>query len=299
MKIAYATDLHGHDRLWKDFMTLSKEKGADLVIVGGDVAGHYSDGFRKEYKRIERRDGVECAEQAFPRHVEVQLNKQLTQWAALADSTLGKEVKIVMIAGNDDPLFAEKLMQKAGFLTPETDLVQHKGHEFLGYSTVNLTPWGTIREKNEIAIGQDLSNQLQRIKNPAHAIFVVHAPPAHSGLDHVNSFKGCGSTAVEDIIKSTQPIISFHGHIHQGAYYAAGGVSVIGQTVAINPGSLADRGVNKPKLNAALIQMNGLVEQVNLFDSGKASKTIDIHYDNRTPVLVEQKIKKSLFSFLK
>jgi uncharacterized protein len=41
-----------------------------------------------------------------------------------------------------------------------------------------------------------------------------------------------GSPAVRQIIEETQPLLSLHGHIHESK-----GVTKIGHTVAINPGS--------------------------------------------------------------
>jgi Icc-related predicted phosphoesterase len=57
-----------------------------------------------------------------------------------------------------------------------------------------------------------------------------------------------GSTAVRDAIEQVQPALALHGHIHESR-----GVTRIGRTLAINPGSSYEQGV----LLGALVQVNG------------------------------------------
>ena len=56
-----------------------------------------------------------------------------------------------------------------------------------------------------------------------------------------------GSTAVREAIEQRQPLLSLHGHIHEGR-----GAVKIGRTLAINPGSEYPDGV----LRGALIDLN-------------------------------------------
>jgi Icc-related predicted phosphoesterase len=83
------------------------------------------------------------------------------------------------------------------------------------------------------------------------AVFNFHCPPYGSNLDeapeitedlHVKdagrSLIPVGSTAVRDAIKLHQPLLSLHGHIHEGK-----GTARIGKTLAINAGSLYEQGV--------------------------------------------------------
>ena len=56
-----------------------------------------------------------------------------------------------------------------------------------------------------------------------------------------------GSTAVRSAIEQYQPIASLHGHIHEGR-----GVTKIGRTLVVNPGSEYPDGI----LRGALIDFN-------------------------------------------
>jgi hypothetical protein len=56
-----------------------------------------------------------------------------------------------------------------------------------------------------------------------------------------------GSTAVREAIDKHQPLLSLHGHIHE-----AKGVSRLGKTLAINPGSLYEQGV----LQGAVVELD-------------------------------------------
>ena len=67
--------------------------------------------------------------------------------------------------------------------------------------------------------------------------------PLHGGraLRHV------GSQAVRDAIDKYQPMLTLHGHIHEGK-----GITRIGKTLAINAGSAYEEGV----LLAAIIELD-------------------------------------------
>jgi len=53
-------------------------------------------------------------------------------------------------------------------------------------------------------------------------------------------FANVGSTAVRQFLEKYQPLLSLHGHIHEGA-----GIEHIGKTTAFNPGSEYTSGVFK------------------------------------------------------
>jgi Icc-related predicted phosphoesterase len=68
--------------------------------------------------------------------------------------------------------------------------------------------------------------------------------------------KPVGSTAVRDAITSRQPMLSVHGHIHESK-----GVTKIGRTLAINPGSVYTDGV----LQGAVIDLNEKKKKVTRY----------------------------------
>jgi Icc-related predicted phosphoesterase len=56
-----------------------------------------------------------------------------------------------------------------------------------------------------------------------------------------------GSTAVREAIVDHQPVLSLHGHIHEGK-----GAVKLGRTLAVNPGSSYEDGV----LQAAIVDLD-------------------------------------------
>jgi Icc-related predicted phosphoesterase len=66
-------------------------------------------------------------------------------------------------------------------------------------------------------------------------------------LNAGHSLVPVGSTAVRRLIEEYQPLLSLHGHIHEGK-----GTTRIGKTLSINAGSLYEQGV----LQGALLDLD-------------------------------------------
>jgi len=124
------------------------------------------------------------------------------------------------------------------------------GHEMLSTGWSNRTPWNTHREFDEDAIRAHIEEMADRLASPETAIFNIHVPPYDCGLDLVPRLDESlqiqlvggqpdmvpvGSTAVAEAIAQHQPVLSLHGHVHQGR-----GSTRIGRTVVVNPGSEYD-----------------------------------------------------------
>jgi Icc-related predicted phosphoesterase len=86
-----------------------------------------------------------------------------------------------------------------------------------------------------------------RLQDPGKSIFNFHVPPQGTHLDQAAlldetftpivsggrvQMGNVGSTSVRSLIEHYQPMLSLHGHIHESP-----GMSKIGTTIAINPGS--------------------------------------------------------------
>src|SRR5439155_251569 len=56
-------------------------------------------------------------------------------------------------------------------------------HEILGFGWTNPSPWNTPRELSEDRLKKRLDPLLNRVEDPAHAIYLMHAPPFETGLD--------------------------------------------------------------------------------------------------------------------
>lgn len=184
-------------------------------------------------------------EEAFERA----LLDELRLWVRFADERLaGTGTRAYVIPGNDDPWEIDDVLAAGSSVVACDETVEDVGpHELASFGYSNRTPWHTPRELGEEEIYSRLKRLVDQIENPSRAILNVHVPPYESSLDTAYEvdedlryvLKGgrprevpTGSPAVRQIIEETQPLLSLHGHIHESR-----GVTKIGRTVAINPGS--------------------------------------------------------------
>lgn len=174
---------------------------------------------------------------------------ELRLWVEIADERLGRTGKrAYVIPGNDDPWSIDEVLASGTSVEACDERVVTVGpHEMVSFGYSNRTPWKTPRELDEEEIYSRLKRLAEQLEEPRRAIFNVHVPPYESSLDTAFEVdeelryvtRGgrpheipTGSPAVRQIIEETEPLLSLHGHIHESK-----GVTKIGRTVAINPGS--------------------------------------------------------------
>jgi Icc-related predicted phosphoesterase len=179
--------------------------------------------------------------------------KVVQQWMDLADRKLeGSDMKVYCSPGNDDMDEVDEIVRSSrrvalveGLVTP---LDAH--HEMITSGWSNRTPWDTHREEDEDQLKVRYEAMASQLKDPRNAIFNIHVPPYKSGLDEApeldkdlrpvlagQSLKPVGSTALREVIEKYQPLLSLHGHIHEGR-----GATRIKKTLCINPGSMYEQG---------------------------------------------------------
>jgi Icc-related predicted phosphoesterase len=181
--------------------------------------------------------------------MEKALLDELRLWVEFADERLsGTETLAYVIPGNDDPWSIDAVLGSGISVVACDESIQQIGpHEMISFGYSNRTPWRTPRELDEEEIYERLKRLTDQLETPRRAIFNIHVPPYESSLDTAFEvdddlryvMKGgrphevpTGSPAVRQIIEETQPLLSLHGHIHESK-----GVTRIGRTMAINPGS--------------------------------------------------------------
>lgn len=174
---------------------------------------------------------------------------ELRLWVELADERLaGTGTRAYVIPGNDDPWSIDEVLAAGSAVDACDEQLRRVGpHEMISFGYSNRTPWQTPRELDESEIYDRLKALVDQLENPSGAIFNIHVPPRDSSLDTAFEVDedlryvtrggrpheiATGSSAVRQIIEEAQPLLSLHGHIHESK-----GVTRIGRTVAINPGS--------------------------------------------------------------
>src|SRR5581483_1555475 len=192
-----------------------------------------------------------------------QMLNVVEQWMELADQKLsGSGTKCFVCPGNDDEFSVDDVVKQAKCVTLTEKRVVELGDGFQMVSTgwSNITPWHTHRELDEPALAQKIDAMIPQGANMQRMVFNFHCPPYGSNLDEAaqldenlnvkdagRALVPVGSKAVRDAILKYQPLLSLHGHIHEGK-----GTARLGKTLAINAGSLYEQGV----LQGAVIELD-------------------------------------------
>jgi Icc-related predicted phosphoesterase len=180
--------------------------------------------------------------------------KVFQQWMDLADKKLdGTDMKVYCCPGNDDMFEVDEIVHSSRRVALAEGLVipLDGDHEMISSGWSNRTPWDTYREEDEDQLKVRYEAMIPNLKNPRNAVFNIHVPPYKSGLDEAPELdkdlrpvlagqllKPVGSTALRKVIQEAKPLLSLHGHIHEGR-----GTTRIGKTLCINPGSMYEQGL--------------------------------------------------------
>ncbi len=183
-----------------------------------------------------------------------QILNVVERWLALADERLaGSGRPCYVCPGNDDSREIDDLIRQSRYVQlAEGRLVPLDKHfSMISTGWSNITPWNTFRELPESELAAKIEAIIPPDIKPERTVFNFHCPPYNSNLDlapeideDLNVMDAghllvpVGSTAVRDIITKYQPLLSLHGHIHEGK-----GTARLGKTLAINAGSLYEQGV--------------------------------------------------------
>ena len=290
-KIYFATDIHGSEKCWRKLVNAGFVYEVDHIILGGDLTGkgtlviveekknHWVTNFLGDEMIAEDEDGLatmksrahntgfypyvmkpdeftmytssaEYRDQVFKNIV----GETIKTWLDFAERKLaGTGKKIIITAGNDDPLFLDQYFQNSDVIIwAERKLVWlDDKHQMLNEGYSNPTPWNTHREIGEDELYTVLKTQAELIEDIKNAVFNIHVPPYGSKLDDAplldsslrpvdggQTLVSVGSTAVKRIIEEYQPLLGLHGHIHESK-----GSNYIGKTLCLNPGSAYGEGV--------------------------------------------------------
>lgn len=187
---------------------------------------------------------------------------QVERWMALADERLaGKGIRCIVSPANDDifeidPIIAAARLVELG----ESNSLELDGLSLVSTGWANPTPWNTFRELPEPQLRERIDALVRDVPDPRRSIFNFHAPPYGSNLDNAPKIDAdmryvsggqalipVGSRAIRDSILEYGPVLSLHGHIHEGR-----GAVKLGRTLSVNPGSTYEDGV----LQAAIVDID-------------------------------------------
>ncbi len=183
-----------------------------------------------------------------------QIAAQIERWCDLVTERLDEHVACVITPGNDDPYSIDDVLKRADRIAcPERKLFELGPVMLASLGNTNRTPWDSEREFDEEQLTAQIDSMLAEHDGSVPLAFNVHCPPYDSGLDTATLLDAefrpvlehgmpvelhAGSTAVREAILRYQPTVALHGHIHESR-----GVTRLGRTICINPGSDYSSGV--------------------------------------------------------
>ena len=220
--IYFVTDLHGSSLCFRKFVNAAPIYGADVMVLGGDVAGKaiqqivHQPGDRWQSRFIGTdylvQDGPDLARlekliadhgyypyRAEPGELEALhdegkldalflrlMRERLAEWLQIADERLRpRGTPVYFMLGNDDPVELAEMLADAPWGTHcEGKVVWiDDRHEMISWGYSNVTPWHTYREQDEDKLLASISEIADRVTRPEMAIYNLHVPPLGTQLD--------------------------------------------------------------------------------------------------------------------
>jgi Icc-related predicted phosphoesterase len=221
MRLFYAADMHGSERVWRKFVNAAAFYHVDVLLLGGDLTGkvlvpvveskpgrYVAQLFgglerakgEKALERLEemirfngfypyRCDQAEYARLAADPDYQAQVMRdamvsEVRRWMQIADQKLSAtKVRIYAIPGNDDIFEIDSALCGATVENVEGRVVAVGGYSLVSCAWGNPSPWNTPREEEEDRLLERLSRLADEVPAGSPTIFNLHIPPFDSGLD--------------------------------------------------------------------------------------------------------------------
>jgi Icc-related predicted phosphoesterase len=184
------------------------------------------------------------------------MKESVARWVQMTEDKLGGSgVKVYISLGNDDRDDLIPVLQGSKVVTyPDGRVVPLDDmHEMASVGYGNMTPWKCPRDLPEEELAKKIEEAVSGVRDMDHCVFNFHVPPYDTDLDLAPELDAelrpvltagqpnivpVGSTAVRAAIERYQPLAGLHGHVHESR-----GVTKIGRTICINPGSEYSEGL--------------------------------------------------------
>ncbi len=268
MKILYTTDIHGRTHCFDTVLERAAMAGATAIVYGGDLLPLGPDLFA-----VQR----EFLANWLPDYIRRCDDRGIALLATLGNMDL---------RGLDGMFWG--VMKRAGnALSLLDESVEFGGYEFVGCAMTtdgpfslkdrclrdlpdSVSPFGGggalasgpegiqrvdnwTRQVAELPSMAEHLGSLPRPKNPQRTIYVIHQPPAGTGLGIIGNGADVGSQAVTRFLEDSGALLSLHGHIHESPFSGGSWRARLGGTTCVQPGQLSGNGCV-----SALIDLPGL-----------------------------------------
>jgi Icc-related predicted phosphoesterase len=219
LRIFFATDVHGSERCFRKFLAAAKVYEADVLLLGGDVAGKglipvlqdngsltadvhgervtvpvaEADRLEADINRMgfypvqmpadevtRLREDASVLDRLFRQEIVAQIER----WCELAADRLAPKVRCIITPGNDDPVEIDAVLRAARRVEcPERELCELGPVLLASLGDVTPTPWNTEREYSEDELAERIAAMMERVPDGHPTVVNFHCPPYGSGLD--------------------------------------------------------------------------------------------------------------------
>lgn len=223
LRLYYASDIHGTELLWRKFLNAPKYYKAQVLVMGGDIAGKLviplvqgDDGvYRAQLFGRKEQASTEAEADALEKRIrgngmypyrttatEVERISSLSEaeqeewfegvmvttfrrWIELADERLnGTGVRCFVMPGNDDPPSIEAEILAAKHVEScDEKIVEFDRYAMLSLGYSNRTPWDSPRELDEDDLFRKISALADQVGDHTYCVYNLHVPPYDSQLD--------------------------------------------------------------------------------------------------------------------
>ncbi|HLI45821.1 MAG TPA: hypothetical protein VKU94_01345, partial [Geobacterales bacterium] len=221
-RIFFVSDIHGSDKLYLKFLNAAKVYGAQVLIIGGDIAGKAlvpvfkkGNSFEAEVKgnvmKAENEEKLVEIKRAirsqgdYPIIIEKEewqellrdkdkldriflelIKENMIEWCRLAEERLKPlGTKIIINTGNDDPKVCEEVLKESDFVIyPNEKIIWvDEYHEMLSLGYSNPTPWNLPGDLPEEILESKIDSLVSSAREARRMIFNIHVPPFNTHLD--------------------------------------------------------------------------------------------------------------------
>ena len=222
LRIFYASDIHGSEKVFRKFLNAAPFYKAQAVIFGGDLTGKSLvplvevtpgrfqakaagvDGEVESGTALEALETAIRGRGAYPyRTTPAELAamnadpdlvrtifrrvmaENAERWVTLEDERLrAAGIPALMMPGNDDEPEVKRLLAQGDWITDaEGSCIELEGFQVISWGYATTTPWHSPREITEAAMASALDGLVSQLDGRRPAIFNFHDPPIESGLD--------------------------------------------------------------------------------------------------------------------
>ncbi len=256
MKILYVTDLHGDKNKYRKSFEIAVEKKITVIVNGGDMLPKlgerhldqpaFINGFLRDYfKELQEHNITYLTMLGNDDLLSVDgLFEQVCDEFGNVHNIAGKKV---LIGGYEfigmNNILDHPFGCKDRVITEKDYIPQRQLSYFAGisneYGYDRIFNWLEY-SKTELPLMCDILQELPEPENQKQTIYVMHMPPEGLRLGQLlYQDLDIGSVDIYEFLKSKQPLLSLHGHIHESPDTEKGTwINQIQHTVCIQPGQM-------------------------------------------------------------